>query len=171
MDERAVQKNERKFNIVDVIILILVLAVAGYFVVRYTVRPGSAADPSRKDAAFVMLLENVELFNERFEGRINVGDTLRDRNTGTVIGTITDMEIRPSRSYGTDSEGVTRLIPRPEFSCLIITVEGEGFRPEEGGLNVAGLHFYVNRESDYVINDASFGFRAIRLTIADKNDE
>jgi hypothetical protein len=163
------QKKKRfKLNIIDVIILALILVAAGFFVHRYAIRPNSPADPSRQTFPFVMILDSIELPNDRFEGgKIAVGDTLIDKISNVSIGKITHIETRPSRSYTVTSDGDIRLTSRPEFSHLIITVEGRGYRPREGGLIVDALHIFNNKDHEINIRDSSFFLRIINFSIED----
>jgi hypothetical protein len=161
------QKQRFKFNIADIAILFIIIAAAAFFVNRYAIRPGSAADPSRQLYPFEMVLDSFDLSNDRFEGKIKEGDTLIDRNTGVRIGKITSIETKETRTYAETAEGEIKLAPRELSSWLTLTVEGKGFRHKDGGLVIDALHVYSNKEHELTINDSAFFLRVVSFVIGE----
>jgi|GEM_PF-2453258 len=166
MDEQTQGKKQRKFNIVDILILVLILGAAAFFVFRYAILPGSPEDKARKVYPFTMTLDNVELVDDNFNnGKIKVGDELIDKNTMASLGKITNIEVKPSRTLGQTSEGQWVEAPRPGSSWVILTVTGEGFHPSAGGINVSGIHIYQNMAYNYFVRDSNYWFRVVDFTI------
>jgi len=162
------QKKRAKFNIVDVIILALILAAAGIFVWQYAIRPGSPADNSRVTYPFVMILDNNDIPNENFDnGKIAVDDIVIDRQSGAAVGKIVSIEVKQTRHHNITSEGVWVPAPKPNNSHLIITVEGRGFRPRDGGLMVEGNLLHNNRGFEVAIRDTFFWFRVASFSLED----
>lgn len=160
------QKKRFKLNAVDIIILVMIVAAAGFFVYRYAIRDGSPADNTKKTYPFVMTFDNTEIANDHFEnGKIKVGDMLIDKLTGAKLGEIIDIKNTDSRSYATTSDGKLVMTPRPQFSYLTITVKGVGFRPTDGGLMVDGVQLFCNKSYEIYIGDSVFWLRAFSFTL------
>ena len=157
------QTKRAKFNVVDILILVIILAVAGVFVWRYAVS-GREADGDKArggDAApFTMTLDNMEITDDTFQdGKLKVGDILIEKATGAEIGVITGIEVKPARSVTVDAGGNYVAASRPYCSYIIVTVKGKGFRPEEGGLRIGDWHAYVNKSYEINIGDCAFWLR------------
>ena len=166
MEEQSKGKKGFKFNIVDVVILIVILAAAGVFVWRYAIRPGSPADSSQKLSPFTMTLNTEELSNEHFEnGKLAVGGTMIDKNTGANMGTVIAIDVKPARSYSVKADGTWSTESKPNHSHVTVTVEGKGFRPKDGGLMVNGLQIFQNKGFEVNVNDSAFWFRVVEFTL------
>ena len=158
---------KKKFNAVDIIILAAILLVAGVFVWRYAIagRDGGGDDsPDNSPIQKVtMTFMNPEVSDDTIiidgKRKINVGDDFVDRSSGVKIGVITGIDIRPSRSAVADMNGNFVETSHPYRRHVIITVEGEGSNPEDGGIKIEDWHGYVNIDFAVLVNDSAFWLR------------
>ncbi|MDR0249394.1 MAG: DUF4330 domain-containing protein [Oscillospiraceae bacterium] len=170
---------KKRLNIADIVIIVLVVLAAGFFVMRYAMKSppppeGSPSEepslseepsPSPEDVRFTAVFATNELMTERFEGKIAAGDEMVDKNTGVVLGVITDILIEPSLVYTTNAQGEIVMTTRPLHSKLTVTIEGEGHRPEQGGLRVERFHSMLNKEYEVYVNDISLWLRFNDFTL------
>jgi hypothetical protein len=163
VDEQNTKK--KRFNVVDVLILVIVLAVAGFFIGRYAVSSDSGDSDDYELRPFVMILESFETPDVRFVGKIAVGDIVTTVATGVELGTLTNIEVNPSITFTTTADGRVIQTSTPMHSHLIFTIEGKGYRPEGGGLAVDRFHSMVNKEFEFNVGDNAFFMRFIHLTI------
>jgi hypothetical protein len=183
------EKKRFKFNVVDVVILVAVLAAAAFFLGRYAVRPAPqmplpSASPNGeyeiRILPFEMILDAPEVPNVRFEGKINVGDMVIDRSSGVELGEITNITVNPSISFATTAEGQIVRTSTPLHSHLVLTVSGMGYRPYDGGLAVAApvdeeaeavrssndvFHSMVNKEFEIHVGDFALFMRFQNFTL------
>jgi len=159
------QKQRFKFNIADIAILFIIIAAAAFFVNRYAIRPGSDADRSRETFPFEMVVDSIDVSDDRWQNKIKAGDVLIDKVSGVRIGTVKNIESQASRVYASNDQGEMILTTRPLSSHIILTVEGEGYRHKDGGLVVGALHIYNNKEHEININDSAFFLRIVSFTI------
>lgn len=84
-----------------------------------------------------------------------VGDQLRVKDTGTVVGTIADVRVEPSKTAAPTSEGDLKEARSPIFSDVWLTVDGQAVLSEKGA-QFAGQFLYVNDEIVYLTPYVSF---------------
>ena len=158
------QKKKTRFNIIDLAIIVIVIAVGVFGIQRYLSSRGTVEPPKR--SKYIMVLDNVEIFDDTFEnGKINVGDRAIERTVNGFLGRVTKIEKEPSWSFSTTAEGEMLEVPRPRSSRLIVTLEGEGVfaREDGGGLIVNGMQFVCNKAYEVVIADSIFWLRIVDI--------
>jgi hypothetical protein len=158
---------KKRFNIVDILILAIVLAVAGFFIGRYAMNSDVDDANNYKLRPFVMVLESFETPDVRFVGKIAVGDSVTTVATGVKLGMVKSIEVNPSITFTTTADGRVVQTSTPLHSHLTLTIEGMGYRPEGGGLAVGRFHSMVNKEFEFNVGDNAFFMRLIHLTIDD----
>jgi hypothetical protein len=162
MDDQTTARKQRKFNAVDIVILAIIVAAAGFFLTRYAIRPVDN-DLGNEVATYpyTAVFDTIEVPNSRFEGKIKVGDVVYDRNSGGYMGKVKSIEVKPSVSYTTTAEGINIVTTTPNHSHLIVTIEGEDSgRPlVRGGLGIDRFNSALNKEHELHIGDAAFFLR------------
>jgi hypothetical protein len=172
MEGNSMEKQKKKFklNVVDLAIIIIIIGGIAFGGYRYLSTLGTVEPPRRHK--FVMVLDQVEVFNDTFEnGKINIGDRVLERTVNAYLGRVTKIESEPSWSFTTTAEGEIRMVPRPISSRLIVTIEGEGVfpHPQSGGLLVNGMQFLANRQYEIIIADSIFWLRIVELERLESN--
>jgi len=83
------------------------------------------------------------------------GQEVRVKDSGTLVGTITDVEVTASRTAAPTAEGELRPADSPVFSDITLTIEGEAVVSEKG-YEFAGRYLYINDEIQYLTPYVSF---------------
>lgn len=166
------QKKKRiPFNIVDVIILVVIVAAAGFFLWRYILNPADAGG-STPTTSYVLVMDNIEIADDAFEnGKINVGDTVIEKSSNASLGTITSIDTQPSLSYAVNSDGELIQTSRPLYSRLTITVEGQGRFPSDGGLLIDKTTLFNNKSYEVNIGNSAFYLRVVNIEKLDGEAE
>ena len=82
-------------------------------------------------------------------GAFEEGQEVRIKDSGTVVGTITAVEIVPSATAAPTSEGELREANSPVFSDVTLTIEGEAIVSDKG-YQFDGRYLYINDEISYL---------------------
>ena len=141
---------KKRFNIIDVLIIILVLiAVAGVGIMRYAGKT-SDADEAKKQVT----LEITEKF-VGFSENVVIGDKVTEKVDNKQIGTVTGVRTIPAEKNSYDretGEAVVTLIPERE--TVYVTIETDKDEEVAVGklLSVVTKHFsgsgYVTEVAD-----------------------
>ena len=78
-----------------------------------------------------------------------VGQEVRVKDSGTLVGTITAVDVVASRTSAPTSEGELLAAESPVFSDVTLTVEGEAV-VSDNGYQFAGRYLYINEEIQYL---------------------
>lgn len=122
-----------KFNIIDLAVVILVIAVVVSNIYLF-IRKNGVFTKVDYDITYTVAIENID---PEHVGNIRIGDTLRDRNSAFPLGNITSVKIRD------DSRGI---------STMEITVNAQAER-HNGVLYVNGVQIYVGQQIDIRVPD------------------
>jgi hypothetical protein len=111
-----------------------------------------------------MVWDNPDQANDTFiDGKIKVGDRVGERTVNAHLGRVTDISTRQSRVFTVDSAGEIVQTTRPNHSYMIITIEGEGVFPSNGGVLINGMQFLRNRSYEIMIGDSLFFLRLVEI--------
>lgn len=83
------------------------------------------------------------------------GQEVRVKDTGVLVGTITDVEVVPSKTSVPTSEGELREADSPVFSDVTLTLDAEAVVSEKG-YQFNGQYLYVNDEISYLTPTVHF---------------
>lgn len=122
-----------KFNILDIIIVIFIIAAAAGVLIKSGMLGGTLSAAEPVPISFSVKIENVRTYTI---DAFNIGDGLYDAETGAYLGVITAIEKTPYKTYVVHIDGSLTLEPVPEKYTLMITVEGTG--------KVTGTGNYIN---------------------------
>lgn len=93
-----------------------------------------------------------------------VGDIVRMKASGTVLGTVTDVAIEQSPATVADSEGLLHESRSPLLVDVTLTIEGEAVMSEKGYL-FSGEMVRVNDNVTYVTPLVLFEGRIVRMRV------
>lgn len=117
------EKKKFKFNIIDVIVLVVLIAAicfAGYKL--FFDRMGNNAGQKEQELSYT-----VEFFCEEsptFSAElVQVGDQLVDEYMDVPLGTVTSVELAPSVSYASNAEGQWVKSTKEGYSSVKITAD------------------------------------------------
>ncbi len=125
MDQEKTAKN-KKFNFVDVILLIIILAIIG--VVVYT----SVAPITKQlfsDSFEVEYVLQIRYVRREFNNRIAEGDRIVETETLKEIGTVTRAVYSASKFVGTAGDGRTVTSDYPGMYDVTVTVRATAETP------------------------------------------
>ncbi len=112
------EKKKFKFNIVDVIVILVILAAIAFVGTMFF--GGGFGTSSASTYEVTYLCEEVPSFAA---GIIEVGDKVLDEQKDTDLGVVTAVELTDSRTYTTTDAGEVRCVPKPHYNCVALTTE------------------------------------------------
>lgn len=127
--EQTVKKKNKRFNIVDLILLILLLAVAGVLLYSYLSPLTKQIFAETYDVEYTLRIQSVR---REFNNKIKEGDRVIEADSLKEIGTVKGVVYTPSKFVGTDSEGKTVTSEYPDMYDVTITVSAVAEMP--GGM-------------------------------------
>ncbi len=135
------EKRKHRFNIIDVVAILLVAAAVAFAVWHFT-RGGGAKGNVRVTFVMQTLEDRIEDMipeeSERFSGGVAVGDAVFDADTGAVIGTVTDCDSRQAQFTAVAANGVEVKTPVDGYRTLTVTCEADGVAGD-GSFKVGGV--------------------------------
>ncbi len=123
------QKKKIRFNVVDAIIIIAVLAVVAVF--GYSQLKGKTEMTSGKTIQMQIMAEEVSDF---VVDQMKVGDSVIDDGTNSSLGKITDIQVEDAASYAPDAQGKYVKSSKPDNRKVTITTEVKGTEYEHGAI-------------------------------------
>ena len=138
------RKRKMKFNIMDVLILLVIAAVAAVllyvFVFSENTPMDSLGGTQTTKITYVVEIANVD---DIYADKISVGDTLIDSSKKMNIGTITAVESQPYVHLGKNlTNGTMELTTVDNRSTIYVTVEADA--------TLSGFSYNVNGYTVYV---------------------
>lgn len=142
-------EKRKRFNFIDVILLIVILAILSVFVYigfkaydNYYLKEASGTS-----IRYEILVEDI---SNDIKYTINSGDTVIETQTLTIVGKVVSYEANPSEFVGVDRKGQSVLSEHPTKSDILITVEvkatGIG-----GTYDINGYGITVGKEMNFRI--------------------
>ncbi len=141
-------KKKVKFNIMDALILLAVLAVAA--VLLYVFVFSESGEGLSDDTYTITYVVEVTRLNEEFADRVAVGDAVVDSSKKLPIGTVVAIEKHPHEHLGKNTkDGSVTLNTVDGFLDLYITIEApatlNGISYNIGGYEVrVGTKVYLS---------------------------
>ena len=119
------ERRKHRFNIVDVLFIAALAALAFFFVIR----AASGIAPKEREVVFVM---QTDMISDELVGKVAPGDAVFDNATGQKIGVVTACDTRPAKHTGTSQSGTTVVSEVPGYKTLYVTCTAS-CPPAEGG--------------------------------------
>ncbi|TYP57819.1 DUF4330 domain-containing protein [Thermosediminibacter litoriperuensis] len=107
-------------NIIDLMVILLIVAVAGRFALKAQQRPVGSAE---KKIEVVLLVKDVR---DATASVIKEGDIVRETKTNNLLGKITKVEVRPAETLVNTADGRVVSVPNPVLKDVYVTLEGSG---------------------------------------------
>lgn len=132
-----------KISIVDILIIVIIIALAGGVYYKFG-RSGTVTAFTKTDKVQIQFYQ--ESVPKYVMKSIKVGDVATDRVQNVSFGKITKIETKADVDYNANSEGILTYSSRPDYCSAIITVEGQGIYSPTG-TKFGGVEYYVNKPS------------------------
>lgn len=136
------EKRNHKFNIVDAIVVLLIVAAVVFAVVR--VVKNSSEKTSDVSLTFVIQTDKIP---DELSDNVSVGDAIYDGATGRKIGEVTACDTRPAQHTGSDSNGTPVVSDVPGYKTLYVTCSAVSVYGEDGytveGVQISSGKRYV----------------------------
>lgn len=150
-----------RISIVDILIVVIIAAAAIGVYYKYTKTNTSQIFVKNDKVQMTMYIESTQDF---VANSIKVGDIVKDRQQGSVLGKVTDVKVDPDIQFNPDSSGKEVVSSRPGYNSVIVTMEGEGVLSSTGGLNIKGMDYYIGKSVETVFNNADVFTRISSIT-------
>ncbi len=110
-----------RFNILDLFIIavILILCAGGIYRISRA-NPADTIKPKPIELKIIVYNREKVTVNE-----VKKGDILKEYDTGTVLGEIKKVEVKPATTEVITTEGEIKIAEIPDRYDLIITIDGE----------------------------------------------
>ncbi len=134
------EKKKVRFTIVDAVVLIAILAVAGFVGVKF-LGIGSSGGSGSEAKTFIVsyYFEEVPDFAAEL---VKKDDDVSDEAKKHALGKVTDVEVGEAAVYCADSAGVLRKSAKEGYRSVKLTTEVEGFETKHG-MTVSGSNYVV----------------------------
>lgn len=133
-----------KINLLDLVVLLAVLAIAARF--AYGAVKGPAAAPAGQDQVIEMILR-IPAVTEWTVEAIQVGDEVFDSKSNTPMGKIVDAWSEPAVVVREMPDGIVPHVSDTHFD-LYVTVRGPA-RVSPNGVTMSGIEVKVGRSNQY----------------------
>ena len=133
-----------KINLLDLVVLLAILAVAGRF--AYGAVKGPAAAPAGQDQVIEMTLR-IPAVTDWTVDVIKVGDELYDSKSNTRMGKIVETWTEPAVVVREMPDGIVPHVSDTHFD-LYVTVRGPA-RVSPNGITMSGIEVKVGRSNQY----------------------
>lgn len=122
-------KTKHRFNFIDVLIILTVVAVAAVLVKLYVF--DGKSDVQTKNAS-IQYVVCTDMISEELSDNVTVGDTVFDYSSGKEIGKVIACDIRNATHTGTSQSGTPVVSEIVGSKVLYITVEATATVYDDG---------------------------------------
>ncbi|MGI6029192.1 MAG: DUF4330 domain-containing protein [Candidatus Heteroscillospira sp.] len=121
-------EKKRRFNIIDLAIIVVLLAAVAFFANRFMTTGGVTVEPDKVSIVFFE-----EECPDFVPEQTQVGDSVMDGTTNTYMGKVTDVKVDESVTYSVDQNtGEVILGSKEGYVSAYITAECEGTVTDNG---------------------------------------
>ncbi len=139
-------KQKTKFNIMDALILLAVLAIIALLLYVFVFSENSALKNAGADTYTLTYVVEVTEISDEFSDLISAGDRVIDSAKKMHIGTVTAVEVQPYLYMGTDTHAGNLVL-----------------NPVDGYVNM-----YITIQADAVLNGATYSIDGYDIYIGEK---
>ena len=129
-----------KVSIIDILIIVVVLAVAAGVVYKFKQSKVAGFVP-QQDIEIQFYQEDTPDFATN---DIRKGDTVKDPARNAVFGVVKDVTVGNSISWAADSRGIQTASSREGYKSILVTVEGKGIY-SDNGVTFSGSDYFVGK--------------------------
>ena len=123
---------KRKPNIVDILILVVIVALAALAVFKFGVvnkQEATGVGDAAKTRIITAFIDEVRMPTVN---ALHEGDKIFVEKTGICIGTITEVSHKPYRKGVIAADGTVKQVEYPDYYSINLTIEGPVVEKEEG---------------------------------------
>ena len=135
------ETRKHKFNIIDVVVILLAACAVAGIVIHFT----SGKDRASKNRTTLSFVMETDKLSALFKDNVAPGDPIYDRDSGKMIGKVVSSEWRKWQYTGTDENGNPVVSGTDDFITLRITAEATDAEGTDE-YKVAGVPVSTGRE-------------------------
>ena len=141
---------KRKPNIVDILIIVVIVALAGLAVFKFGVvnkQEATSVGDAAKNRTITAFIDEVRMPTVN---ALHEGDKVFDEKTGIYIGTITEVSHKPYMKSVIAADGSVKQVEYPDYYSISLTMEGPVVEKEEGYFVEGVVELKTNSEMNTV---------------------
>ena len=141
---------KRKPNIVDILIIVVIIALAGLAVFKFGVvnkQEATGVDAAAETRTVTAFIDEVRMPTVN---ALHKGDKIFDEKTGICIGTITEVSHAPYMIGVFAADGSVKQVEYPDYYSVSLTIEGPVVEKEEGYFVEGVVELKTNSEMNTV---------------------
>lgn len=141
---------KRKINIADILILLVILALAALAVFKFGIlnqKESAGVDASAEQMTYTAFIDEVRMPTVN---ALHVGDAVYDEKTGICIGVIQDVSYEPYQKGIIAANGEIKQVEYPDYYSITLTIEGPVIEKEEGYFVEGVVELKANSEMNTV---------------------
>jgi len=123
----AEQKKKFKVNIIDLAIIVVILLAIAFVAIKFVSSNSITVSGSKYVVTYY-----ADECPDYSAKNVKVGEPISDEQKNVALGTITDVKLGPSESYGVAADGKYVRSSKDGYNSLFITTEVEGSDYEHG---------------------------------------
>ena len=160
MNENQTVQKKRRFNIIDFILIVAVLACAIGIAFRYNLQQSFIG--INDDEVYVTCL--VEDLSEGSANAFIDGETVYNSNTKKLVGTMVSHKIRTAQDQLELPDGTVTLTENPYRRDLVCVIKVKGRYSEKDGFMIGG-NAYIGAGLNILLRSQSVEFNAVVLDV------
>ena len=141
---------KRKPNIVDILIIVVIIALAGLAVFKFGVvnkQEATSVDAAAETRTVAAFIDEVRMPTVN---ALHEGDKIFDEKTGICIGTITEVSHVPYMKGVIAADDSVKQVEYPDYYSVSLTIEGPVVEKEEGYFVEGVVELKTNSEMNTV---------------------
>ena len=141
---------KRKPNIVDILIIVVIIALAGLAVFKFGVvnkQEATGVDAAAETRTVTAFIDEVRMPTVN---ALHEGDKIFDEKTGICIGTIKEVSHVPYMKGVIAADGSVKQVEYPDYYSISLTIEGPVVEKEEGYFVEGVVELKTNSEMNTV---------------------
>jgi len=140
----------RKPNIVDILIIVVIIALAGLAVFKFGVvnkNESTGVGDAAEQRTYTAFIDEVRMPTVN---ALHAGDKIFDEKTGICIGTIKEVSYAPYMKGVIAADGSVKQVEYPDYYSISLTIEGPVIEKEEGYFVDGVVELKTNSEMNTV---------------------
>ena len=140
----------RKPNIVDILIIAVIVALAAVAVFKFGVVNKNEATGVGDAAETRTITAAIDKVRMPTVNALHVGDKIFDEKTGICIGTIAEVSHEPYMKGVIAADGSVKQVEYPDYYCISLTFDGPVVEKEDGYFVEGVVELKANSEMTVV---------------------
>ena len=141
---------KRKPNIVDILVIVVIIALAGLAVFKFGVvnkQEATSVDAAAETRTVTAFIDEVRMPTVN---ALHEGDKIFDEKTGICIGTIKEVSHKPYMKGVIAADGSVKQVEYPDYYSISLTIESPVIEKEEGYFVEGIVELKTNSEMNTV---------------------